>query len=215
MKKLLSLAFVIVVASPVLSSEVPPYDFIVNVTPSRGGRYVVRVAVHGPEGVFTVGAEMLADEVHTVTSDRGDRTLTFVVRVNAGGSGTADLEVKEKGAVVAASKKIFEPAAPPNDGKYLRVGGDVRPPVVIQRAEPVYSPEARAARVSGIVIVEARISETGNVDDVRILKPLPFGLDQAAAEAVRQWKFRPGVKDGIAIPVVFNLTVNFRLEKIE
>jgi TonB family protein len=94
----------------------------------------------------------------------------------------------------------------------LRVGGDVKAPVIISKVEPIYSEEARKARVSGIVIVECLIDKSGNVTDVNVLKPLPFGLDQAAVDAVKQWKFKPAVMNGEPVNVVFNLTVNFKLD---
>ena len=70
---------------------------------------------------------------------------------------------------------------------------------------------ARKARISGIVIVECIIDKTGNVTNVQVLKPLPFGLDQAAVEAVKRWKFKPGTLNGQPVDVIFNLTVNFKL----
>ena len=94
----------------------------------------------------------------------------------------------------------------------LRVGGDVKAPVVIHRVDPVYPEQARKARISGIVILEAIIDETGRVTKATVLKPLPFGLDQAALDAVKQWEFRPGTLNGTAVPVIFNMTVNFKLE---
>lgn len=94
----------------------------------------------------------------------------------------------------------------------VRVGGDVKPPVAITKVEPDYTELARKARVQGIVILEAIIDTNGNVTDVRVLKPLPMGLDQAAMDAVRKWKFRPGTLGGRPVPVIFNLTVNFRLQ---
>jgi len=215
MKKFVWFALVMAVALPALTTETSPYDFTVTVLPSRSNRFLVRVQVNGPEGIFTIGSEMAPDEEQTVTSERGGRTLTFVLRLNTDGGGTADLEVKEKGAVVAASKRLFNSVNPPDNGKYLRVGGSVEAPVIITRVEPVYPAEARARGISGIVIVEARVSEEGIVDDVRVLKPLPYGLDQAAIDGVKQWRFRPGMKDGKAIPVIFNITVNFRPEKSE
>ena len=93
----------------------------------------------------------------------------------------------------------------------LRVGGDVKAPVIINKVEPIYSEEARRARISGIVIVEAMIDKNGDVRDATVLKPLPFGLDQAALDAVRQWKFRPATLNGEPVDVVFNMTVNFKL----
>ena len=97
-------------------------------------------------------------------------------------------------------------------GPPYRVGGDVKAPVVITRVEPMYPEEARRNHVAGIVIVEAVIDRNGDVGDVRVLKPLPFGLDQAAVDAVKQWKFRPGTLAGEPVDVLFNLTINFKLD---
>jgi TonB family protein len=93
----------------------------------------------------------------------------------------------------------------------LRVGGDVRAPEVITRVEPVYSIEARRAGITGIVILEAVIQKDGHVASVQVLKPLPMGLGEAAADALRQWEFRPGTLNGLPVDVIFNLTMNFRL----
>ena len=94
----------------------------------------------------------------------------------------------------------------------VRVGGNVKAPVVITRVEPEYTEIARKARIKGIVIVEAVIDRQGNVTEARILKPLPMGLDQEALRAIKLWKFRPGTLNGQPVPVYYNLTVNFRLE---
>ena len=94
----------------------------------------------------------------------------------------------------------------------VRVGGNVKAPVVIVRVEPQYTEVARKARIKGIVIVEAVIDRQGNVTEARILKPLPMGLDQEALRAIRLWKFKPGTLNGQPVPVYYNLTVNFRLE---
>jgi periplasmic protein TonB len=100
---------------------------------------------------------------------------------------------------------------PPKEQAPLRVGGDVKAPTVISRVEPTYPEVARKARISGIVIVECIIDKNGVVRDVKVLKPLPFGLDQAAAAAVQKWRFRPGTLNGQPVDVIFNLTVNFKL----
>jgi protein TonB len=94
----------------------------------------------------------------------------------------------------------------------VRVGGDVQAPVAISRIEPTYTEVARKARIEGIVIIEAIIDRNGNVTDARVLKPLPLGLDAAALEAVKRWKFKPGTLNGQPVPVIYNLTVNFRLQ---
>jgi TonB family protein len=93
----------------------------------------------------------------------------------------------------------------------LGVGGDVKAPIVINRVEPIYPEEARKARIMGVVIVRAVITRDGVVKDVQVLKPLPFGLDQAAVDAVKQWTFKPATLEGKPVDVYFNLTINFKL----
>jgi protein TonB len=94
----------------------------------------------------------------------------------------------------------------------VRVGGNVKAPIAVKRVDPVYTEVARRARVQGFVIVEAVIDRQGNVTEARVLKPLPFGLDMAALNAIKQWKFRPGTLNGQPVPVYYNLTVNFQIE---
>ena len=96
--------------------------------------------------------------------------------------------------------------------KPMRVGGDVAPPIATRRVDPVYTDVARKAHIEGLVIVETIIDRDGNVTDVRILKGLPMGLDQSAIDAVKRWKFTPGSLNGQPVPVIFTLTVNFKLQ---
>jgi protein TonB len=128
--------------------------------------------------------------------------LGGVLGGKVGGTGTGT-EGEGKEAPVAKPE-------PPPEGP-LRVGGDVKAPVVTNRVEPKYTETARTARVSGIVIVEAIIDKSGHVDQVRVVKGLPMGLSEEAERAVRQWHFRPGTLNGQPVDVIFNLTVNFKL----
>lgn len=96
----------------------------------------------------------------------------------------------------------------PETGPY-RVGGAVMAPVVRHRIEPVLTDEARSKPIAGVVILEALIDHEGRVRDVKVVKGLPFGRDQAAVEAVRQWSFEPGTLIGEPVDVLFNLTVAF------
>ena len=89
----------------------------------------------------------------------------------------------------------------------------MRAPILIKRVEPFYTAEAKENRISGIVILELIIDRTGKVTGARVLKPLPFGLDGAAVEAVRQWQWKPGTLAGEPVDVIFNVTVNFKLEE--
>jgi protein TonB len=72
---------------------------------------------------------------------------------------------------------------------------------------------ARRANVQGVVVVQATIDERGNVTDIKVLRGLPMGLEQAAIEAVRTWRYKPATLHGKPVKVYFNLTVNFQLQR--
>ncbi len=97
-------------------------------------------------------------------------------------------------------------------GRWVRLEPPTQAPVVLTRVEPVYPEEYRRARVAGIVILELAITETGAVEQVGVLKSIGPGLDMAAVKAVRQWTFKPATRDGKPVPILFNLTINFRLK---
>jgi protein TonB len=69
---------------------------------------------------------------------------------------------------------------------------------------------AQAARVQGVVILEAVIGPNGNVTDVQVLRSVPL-LDDAAVEAVRQWVYTPTLLNGVPVPVIMTVTVNFTM----
>lgn len=91
-----------------------------------------------------------------------------------------------------------------------RVGGDIQPPQRIVYKAPVYPQAAVAARIEGIVILEATIDAQGLVQDVKVLRSLPM-LDRAAIEAVQQWRYQPTRLNGQAIPIIMTVTVTFSL----
>jgi TonB family protein len=104
------------------------------------------------------------------------------------------------------------PAPEPKDEGPLRVGGDVKAPVAVNRAKPDYTDAARKGHITGVVIVEAVVNKQGEVEQVKVLKGLPLGLSEQAADAVKKWRFRPGTLNGEPVDVIFSLTVNFTLE---
>lgn len=92
--------------------------------------------------------------------------------------------------------------------KPVRVGGNIPTPTIVTRVAPVYPAEALNANVQGVVILEATIDTTGRVSDARVLRSIPM-LDQAAVDAVSQWEFTPTYLNGMAVPVIMTVTVNF------
>lgn len=102
------------------------------------------------------------------------------------------------------------PLSEPEAVRQVRPGGDVKVPTKVHDVAPVYPAIAQAARVQGIVIVQATIDVDGRVVDATVLRSVPL-LDQAAVDAVRQWRYTPTRLNGQPVAVVMTVTVNFQL----
>jgi protein TonB len=102
------------------------------------------------------------------------------------------------------------PDAPPPPVQAVRVGGQIKEPKKLKNVPPVYPDIAKQARVQGVVILECTISPQGKVTDVKVLRGIPL-LDQAATDAVRQWVYTPTLLNGVPVPVIMTVTVNFKL----
>jgi periplasmic protein TonB len=101
------------------------------------------------------------------------------------------------------------PDAPPPP-QAVRVGGQIKEPKKLKNVNPTYPDIAKQARVQGVVILECTISPQGRVTDVKVLRGIPL-LDQAAIDAVKQWVYSPTLLNGVPVPVIMTVTVNFRL----
>jgi len=94
----------------------------------------------------------------------------------------------------------------------VRVGGNVQQAKVVRQVSPVYPPLARQARVAGVVRVEATIGKDGKVLKAAALNGPPL-LRQAAADAVRQWIYRPTTLNNQPVEVVTQIDVTFNLNR--
>jgi protein TonB len=116
-----------------------------------------------------------------------------------------------EGVIGQGPRGDFMPAPPPPvPRRPVPVGGAVVPPRKIVHVAPVYPPLAIAIKREGRVILEAVIAENGDVRAVKVLGSVPL-LDQAAIDAVRQWRFTPTTLNGQPVPVIMSVTVFFRL----
>jgi protein TonB len=102
------------------------------------------------------------------------------------------------------------PPPPPPAAKPRRVGGDIQAPALVKRVEPNYPGVAVAGKVSGTVILEATVNETGAVTEVNVLRSIIL-LDQAAIKAVKQWRYQPLVLNGTPVPFILVVTLTFSL----
>jgi periplasmic protein TonB len=92
-------------------------------------------------------------------------------------------------------------------------GNGVTWPTEISQEKPKYTSDAMRAKIQGDVYLEIVVSENGIVTDARVTKSLDkaYGLDQAAIEAAKKWRFRPGTKNGVPVATKVELILSFRL----
>jgi TonB family protein len=109
----------------------------------------------------------------------------------------------------AETESVGSPGAP--RPKKIDVQDKVLQERAIKKAEPVYPPDARAAGVSGVVMVYALVSEEGRVIEVTAFDG-PEQLREAAIEAARQWTFKPTTHKGQPVRMEGRLSFNFALK---
>jgi TonB family protein len=102
------------------------------------------------------------------------------------------------------------PPPPPAARQIYRVGGQVKPPMLIAKVPPQYPLIARKAHVEGIVVIDAVIDENGNVTQAHVVSG-PALLFQSALAAVVQWKYQPTYLNGQPVPLELQVEVTFRL----
>lgn len=95
----------------------------------------------------------------------------------------------------------------------LRVGGNVKPPVLVHQAKPKYPKQAAKAGTEGAVKVYLWVGKDGLPSHIRVVKGLGMGFDEAAVDAIRQYKFSPATREGEPVPVEMYVEVNFHIRK--
>ena len=104
------------------------------------------------------------------------------------------------GGVGLAAEKVYLP------------GHGVSLPVVVSEVHAVYPPAALKSHIAGTVMLECVVRPDGTVGKVKVVKSVDskHGFDDAAVRAMKQWRFKPGLKDGRAVPVRVNTEMTFR-----
>ena len=157
--------------------------------------------------VSSAGTRQL--EVSTGTEAPSETTET---------TGTTETSTETTASIPPAPPPAETAAPPPTDtstafnqGVYSAVPLGGTQPQEIDRVIPHYPASARRAGVEGPVVVRGIVRRDGSIDNVEIIKDLPYGLGDAARDAVSQWRFRPATYRGDPIDVYYTVTVNFRL----
>lgn len=84
-------------------------------------------------------------------------------------------------------------------------------PAVVSKVEPGYPEEARRNHLVGTVLLSVVIGSDGLPRHLRVIRPLGYGFDEKAIEAVTNWRFRAGTRNGEPVDVQATIEVNFRL----
>ena len=114
-----------------------------------------------------------------------------------------------------AAKLPLTPPQPSQPRVDYSVASGATDPKLLHKVDADYSDAGRAAGVKGVVVLSIVVDPQGNVVNPTVVTSLGFGLDEKAIEAVRQWKFTPGFKDGKPVAVAKIVEISFVLQKAE
>jgi len=110
------------------------------------------------------------------------------------------------------------PHTPEDEAKHSEmrpegVRDGVTPPRLLKSVSPDYSTEARKKKISAVVMVQLIVGEDGVPQEVHVIQPAGYGLDEQAVAAVEQYRFQPAMKDGKPVRVKLKVEVNFQITK--
>jgi protein TonB len=115
------------------------------------------------------------------------------------------------GGVVGGVVGGLPTALPPPPASVVRIGGQLKPPRIIRKVEPVFPALAVSARLNAILVLEAEVDVHGYVKFVKVLSGHPI-FDDAALEAVRQWRYQPLLLNGEPTGFILSVVINFNLK---
>jgi protein TonB len=116
------------------------------------------------------------------------------------------------GGIVGGFETAPPPPPRPTRAEPVRIGGAIDAPRLSYRVEPDYPEIAVRAQIEGTVILEATVDQSGVVKDARVLRSRGV-LDEAAVQAVEQWRYEPLLFNGKPTPFVLTVTVTFSLAR--
>jgi protein TonB len=175
----------------------------------RADQYAAESLKAARDAQAALDLELKAQDGKWVKSYGKSKELAVAAKA-AGDKATAEAAAAKEKADAAAAKAQAAAAAARARARTapVRVGGQIKPPTKIKDVTPIYPAIARSARVAGAVVIEATIGEDGKVVDAKVVRSIPL-LDQAALDAVQQWEYMPTLLNGVPVPVLVTVTINF------
>jgi protein TonB len=105
------------------------------------------------------------------------------------------------GATAFAQRQVYEP------------GNGVTLPVLVREVKPIYTEGAQARKIQGSVLLKAIVEGDGSVGEVVVERSLDAELDQQAIDALKQWLFKPGTREGEPVAVRIHCELTFTLAR--
>jgi len=177
----------------------------------RADQYAAESLKAAQDARAALDAELKAQEGKWFKSYDKAKELAVAAKAAGDKASAEAIAGKEQADALAAKVKAAAEAREKAKAAAVRVGGKIKAPTKIKHVDPVYPAMAKSARVGGVVIVEATIGPDGKVIDAKVLRSIPL-LDQAALDAVQQWEYTPVLLNGVPVPVVITVTINFKQE---
>lgn len=183
---------------------------------NHAGQYAAESLKAAQDARAALDVELKTQEAKWLKSYDKTRELAVAAKA-AGDKAAADAVAGKEKADAVAAKETADAAAAKGKadaaaarGRMLpvRPGGRIMEPRKIKDVKPVYPAIAQSAGVSGAVVIEATIGRNGKVTDAKVVRSIPL-LDKAALDAVRQWEYLPTMLNGLPVPVLVTVTVNF------
>ena len=174
----------------------------------RADQYAADSLKAAQDAKAALDAELKAQEGKWVKSYDKTKELAIAAKAAADKAAADAVAAREKADAVAAKEKADAAARAKLRMAAVRPGGRVMPPKKIKDVAPVYPALARSTGVFGAVTIEATIGSDGKVVDAKVVHSIPL-LDQAALDAVRQWEYLPTMLNGVPVPVLVTVTINF------
>jgi TonB family protein len=170
---------------------------------------VCRFCLRVPAGVMGAGSSRFARRVGRILEAPMPLHATPAARVLLAGVLAAVV------ALPVGAGALREASAQPSAAQEpARPGNGVTTPVVVHEVHPKYTAAAMQAGIQGSIVLQAVVLETGAVGEVKVVKSLDkeHGLDDEAVKAMKEWRFKPGTRDGKPVPVSVDVEMTFTLK---
>jgi TonB family protein len=187
---------------PIVTSALFVVRLVVDVDGSIAEARIVKRRIDGPP----TSPQALAQAVQRLSNG----TLEVVRQWRFEPPAKAPLAMTVSVSYTTSAEKASAPPPPPppppgpGDGRVTR-------PVPVNKPDAVYPESAKRDKIQGMVRLAVTVDKNGTVEDARVVQSVPE-LDQAALDAIRQWTFHPGTRDGVPVETKCEITINFTLK---